>query len=266
MLTTYKIFPIYLGEIPVHDKSSFTYMVEPGVKMTCPFISFLLLGSNGRKILVDTGPCDAEWGAKYHMPLNIPDGCEIVEVLRRDFDLAPGDLDYIINTHLHWDHSCGNHKFPGKKIYVQASELEYALDPLPIHRATYESPQYGVVSSWMRARDQLVTVDGDTEIDDGIRLILLPGHSDGIQGVLVSTEDGPYLLAGDCINLYQNWEGNGKLRHIIGGLHSDVKAYFKTYEKIEALEQAEHIKIIPGHDVHVLDHKVYPVSVEEGSE
>ena len=120
MLTTYKIFPIYLGEIPVHDKSSFTYMVDPDVKMTCPFISFLLLGSNGRKILVDTGPCDAEWGAKYHMPLNIPDGCEIVEVLRRDFDLAPGDLDYIINTHLHWDHSCGNHKFPGKKIYVQA--------------------------------------------------------------------------------------------------------------------------------------------------
>lgn len=49
MLTTYKIFPIYLGEIPVHDKSSFTYMVDPGVKMTCPFISFLLLGSNGRK-------------------------------------------------------------------------------------------------------------------------------------------------------------------------------------------------------------------------
>ena len=93
MLTTYKIFPIYLGEIPVHDKSSFTYMVDPGVKMTCPFISFLLLGSNGRKILVDTGPCDAEWGAKYHMPLNIPDGCEIVEVLRRDFDLAPGDLE-----------------------------------------------------------------------------------------------------------------------------------------------------------------------------
>ena len=66
MLTTYKIFPIYLGEIPVHDKSSFTYMVDPGVKMTCPFISFLLLGSNGRKILVDTGPCDTEWGAKYH--------------------------------------------------------------------------------------------------------------------------------------------------------------------------------------------------------
>ena len=142
MSVTYQIYPIYLGENPVHDKSSFTYMVDPGVKMTCPFISFLLLGSNGRKILVDTGPCDAEWGAKCHMPLNIPDGCEIVEVLRRDFGLAPADLDYIINTHLHWDHSCGNHKFPGKKIYVQASELAYALDPLPIHRATYESPQF----------------------------------------------------------------------------------------------------------------------------
>lgn len=256
---TYQIYPIYLGEIPVHDKSSFTYMVDMGKKMTCPFISFLLLGNNGRKILVDTGPCDAEWGAKYHMPLNIPEGCELTAILKEHFGIVPDDLDYLICTHLHWDHSCGNHKFPGKKIYVQKSELEYALDPLPIHRGTYESPQYGVESSWFRTRDQLELVDGDTQIDDGIRLILLSGHSDGIQGILVHTEDGEYLLAGDCINLYENWTGNAKLKHIIGGLHSDVKAYFKTYEKIEALERDEQIKIIPGHDTAVLEHKVYPV-------
>ena len=45
-----------------------------------------------------------------------------------------------------------------------------------------------------------------------------------------------------------------------------MKAYFKTYEKIEALERSEHIKIIPGHDVHVLEHRVYPVSNQEAAE
>lgn len=45
-----------------------------------------------------------------------------------------------------------------------------------------------------------------------------------------------------------------------------MKAYFKTYEKIEALERSGHIKIIPGHGVHVLEHRVYPVSNQEAAE
>lgn len=49
MSVTYQIYPIYLGEIPVHDKSSFTYMVDPGVKMTCPFISFCCWAATGER-------------------------------------------------------------------------------------------------------------------------------------------------------------------------------------------------------------------------
>ncbi len=249
---------MYLGEILVHDKSSFTYQQNQGVKMTCPFISWVLLGSNGRKVLVDTGPCTEEWAKKYHMPIRIPENGDILSVLRKRFDIGPDDLDYIVNTHLHWDHSCGNHLFPGKKIYVQRAELHYAIDPLPIHRPTYESPQYGVISSWMRAADQLHLVDGDVEIDDGVELILMPGHSDGLQGVLVNTTDGKYLLANDCINLYENWE---KVPRVVSGLHSDLKACFATYAKIERLEREQGIKILPGHDEKVLRAERYPEAV-----
>ena len=259
--TSYKIYPMYLGEIPVHDKSSFTYQMNQGQKITCPFTAYLLVASDGRNILVDTGPCDEAWGAKYHMPLRISAGLTILEVLKDRFGLEAKDIDYVINTHLHWDHCWGNHFFPGKKIYVQRREYEYALNPLPIHYPTYESPQYGVTANWLKTKDQFVFVDGDTEIDDGIQLILLPGHSEGIQGVLVTTEDGKYLLASDCINLYENWEGNGKQKHIVAGLHSDLKEYFKTYEKIEELERSEQIKIIPGHDPKVFEHEVYPFQI-----
>lgn len=254
----YLIYPMYLGEVSVQEKSCFTYLVDPGVKTICPFIAFLLLGNNGRIVLVDTGGSDAEWGTKYHNKVSVPAGCDILSVLKNRFGLLPSDIDYIINTHLHWDHSWGNNLFPGKKIYVQKRELEYAMNPLPIHYRTYESPQFGVVSNWMKAKDQLVLVDGDVELDDGIRAILLPGHSEGLQGVLVHTCDGEYLLASDCINLYENWKGNAENRHIVGGIHTDLKAYYETYVKIEKLEQEEHIKIIPGHDMEVLEHGVYP--------
>lgn len=256
--TTYEIYPLYLGDLPNHEKSSFTYQLNQGVKINIPFIAFILQGTNGKIILVDTGPCDEEWAKKYHMPIKIPEGMDIITVLEK-MGIKPDDIDYIINTHLHWDHCFNNHLFPNKKIYVQEKELHYAINPLEIHRNTYESPQIGLIANWLKTANQFEIVDGDIEIDDGIELVLLPGHSDGLQGVLVNTTDGKYLLANDCINIYESWEGKGKLRHILGGLHSDLKAYVATYEKIEKLEREQGIKIIPGHDFKVLEHKTYPI-------
>lgn len=38
------------------------------------------------------------------------------------------------------------------------------------------------------------------EFAPGVRLITLPGHSPGSQGVLVDTEKGKCLIAGDLFN------------------------------------------------------------------
>ncbi|HEY0466249.1 MAG TPA: hypothetical protein VGC79_18690 [Polyangiaceae bacterium] len=80
------------------------------------------------------------------------------------------------------------------------------------------------------------------------------------QGVLVNTTGGKYLLASDCINIYENWEGNGQYKHIVAGLHSDLKAFFASYAKIEKLEKEQGIKIIPGHDFTIQEHNVYPIT------
>ena len=46
---TYRIYPIYLGEIPVHDKSSFTYMVDMG-KAVCETAFFFRKNDKIKKI------------------------------------------------------------------------------------------------------------------------------------------------------------------------------------------------------------------------
>ena len=40
--------------------------------------------------------------------------------------ISPGDIDIVINTHLHFDHCGSNHLFPQMPIYVQAEEYTAA--------------------------------------------------------------------------------------------------------------------------------------------
>ena len=76
----------------------------------------------------------------------------------RQRGLEPGDIDVVINTHLHWDHCSNNALFPKATFYVQRDELGYACAPLPVHRQAYEknpglSP--GWLDVWGRIRRQV---------------------------------------------------------------------------------------------------------------
>jgi Zn-dependent hydrolases, including glyoxylases len=257
MAAEYEIFPLYLGEIVKHEKSSHTYMHHYGEKIRSVFYAFLLKG-NRKNILVDTGPCDELWAEKYHIPIHVPKNVNILNVLETEHGLHAENIDYIINTHLHWDHCFNNNLFPGKKIYVQRKEYHYALDPLSIHGAVYESPQYGIIPNWMKVANQFEFIDGDIDIDDGISVLLLSGHSDGLQGVLVNTSEGKYLLASDCVNLYENWEGTDKLPYTLSAIHSDIKAYVGTMDRLKEMERQDHIIIIPGHDERIMNFRVFP--------
>lgn len=258
MAITYKIYPLYLGEIPNHKRTNFTYLHHQFETCRAVFYAFLLKGSDGRNILVDTGPCNEEFAKQYHMPIIAPDELNIVPVLKREHNLDPEDIDYIINTHLHWDHCFNNHLFPDKKIYVQTTEIKEAMNPIIYQRSSYEAPQIGMKANWLKTVDQMVMVDGDTVIDDGIELIFLPGHCRGMQGVLVDTEDGKYLLAADLANCYEQLEGDGKLPYIIPGLHSSVEDCFHSFDKIMELVSMQNVTVLPGHDEKIMEHKVYP--------
>ena len=93
-------------------------------------------------------------------------------------------------------------------------------------------------------------VDGDAEVAPGISLALLPGHTPGIQGVRVETEEGVYLIASDTYPLYENYEKMSP-----SGIHVDLKEWFASYEKTKKICDF----ILPGHDMRVLDRKIYGV-------
>jgi N-acyl homoserine lactone hydrolase len=102
-----------------------------------------------------------------------------------DFDLA--GIDIVVNTHLHFDHCGGNHLFAGRPIYVQRRELDDARS-----EADY------TIRAWVEAPGvQYVPVDGELELLPGLRLVPAPGHTRGMQVVVVETGGRPVVVGGD---------------------------------------------------------------------
>lgn len=252
-MNTYRIIPLKVAQQEPRANTS-TYL-QLGAIMESPIIAYLIVGS-GLTILVDTGCGPEQWSMeKHHFKITITPEMEILTAIR-NAGVDPEKIDFLINTHLHHDHCWNNFQFPGKKIYVQKDEISYAINPDPCQWYYYETPQVGMTPPWLKDMDRFEIVDGDTQIADGIELIKFCGHTAGSQGVLVNTTDGKYLIAGDVISTYANWEGDSLYKHIPVGIHINVQDCYRDYEKIEKLG----VKMVfPGHDPRVFEHKSYPV-------
>jgi glyoxylase-like metal-dependent hydrolase (beta-lactamase superfamily II) len=251
---TYKITPLYYGCFPTYEKSVLQYMMDYGVKVNSPSLGYLIQGE-GKTILVDTGPGPMDLMKRFHPGLEIDfvEGGSVTAL--KEKGLTPEDVDYVIFTHLHWDHCHNGESFPGKKFYVQKSELLYALVPLAVHANVYEAPSAGITPPWFPIAQQLEVVDGDVELEDGIKLLLTPGHSPGGQCVLVRTTEGDCLIAGDTVMQYENWEGKGLQKYLFSAAHVNLIDFDASLKRIKALNP---VKILTGHDYKALEGGVYP--------
>jgi N-acyl homoserine lactone hydrolase len=130
------------------------------------------------RVLVDTGFTELHPAVADMDPRLWP-------LSEQDLDLA--GIDIVVNTHLHFDHCGGNHLFAGRPIYVQSREL-----------ADARSEEEYTIREWVEAPGvEYVPVDGEHELLPGVRLLPAPGHTRGMQAVVVETGERPVVVGGD---------------------------------------------------------------------
>jgi N-acyl homoserine lactone hydrolase len=137
--------------------------------------------------------------------------------------MTPGDIDLVINTHLHFDHCGQNAVFKHAPFYIQSAELD---------RARRESSALADWFDFMDARFELL--NGDAEILPGLSVVTTPGHTSGHQSVLVSTDNGVEVLIGDAAykpKLYLEPD-DGELPP---GQASDPAAWRASVDRVHAL-------------------------------
>lgn len=238
-MSSLKIRPLHVGTI-TRQMSNFCYRLEPGKLIDLPLICWYIEGSD-KKILIDTGGVDPAKANPRWSPYKRENDQSIENVLKR-IGIRCEDIDIVIITHLHWDHSAGSGLFSQAKIIVQEEELRSARSPFPVSVNAY-------IKSIVEDIDYTV-ISGDRDIAEGVRVILTPGHTYGLQGVLVETKEGRYFIAGDTFGLFKNLEYKPPL---ISGSYVDLQKYYDSLEKIAKLSAF----ILPGHDFKVFGRETY---------
>jgi glyoxylase-like metal-dependent hydrolase (beta-lactamase superfamily II) len=228
-VTTYTIHPLAVG-FNETDQGIMTYQRQYGKRIILPIYAFALKGGD-KKILVDTGledfvkPDDLEERTGFPV-LTFEEALETI-------GWKPEDVDIIIHTHLHNDHCENDQLCENAKVYVQKAELEFCQNPHPIDHRYYPDMIEDV---------DIVTVEGDAEIIDGIRVIFTPGHTPGGQSVVVDTVKGKAVITGLCCNA-ENFPSAGTV--VCPGVHIDA---IQAYESMKRIAREADI-ILPIHDL-----------------
>jgi glyoxylase-like metal-dependent hydrolase (beta-lactamase superfamily II) len=142
-------------------------------------LNCLLIYAAGKRILIETG-VGGKFDAKRRDIYGL-DGPRLYESLR-GYAVMPGDIDFVVNTHLHFDHCGGNTRleqdkvvpvFPNARYVCRRGEYETATHPNERTRATYFAENFAALES----TKQLMLIDRDIELVPGVELICVPGHT-----------------------------------------------------------------------------------------
>jgi len=116
--------------------------------------------------------------------------------------LTPQDVNFLVFSHLHWDHTGNANEFPGALWIINRRELNAALATPPpdgIDPATF--------SDYKTAKTQLIDGDHDVFGDGTVRILAAPGHTAGHQVLeLKLPQTGTVILSGDLYHLRTNRE------------------------------------------------------------
>lgn len=195
-------------------------------------------------VLFDTGchpsveaDAEARWGglAKVMTPIALPKS-DVVSSLA-GIGLKPGDIDLVVNSHLHPDH-CGCNAFFRRATFIcHEAELSAA-------KSDGATAQGYLPAEWDHSMP-IEAVDGARDIFGDGRLVTipLPGHTPGTMGLRAALEkSGTFLLVSDAVSLRRNLDNDEVPRNAW-----NAELLLKSYSEIRTIEKAG-ATVLCGHD------------------
>lgn len=186
------------GVIP---KTLWSRVITPDEKNRIPLaLNCLLIQAGARTILIETGIGGKE-DAKSREIYQIDPAGALLQQLEL-CGVRNTDVDWVINTHLHFDHCGGNTlkdgdrerpSFPNATYLVQRREMEIARRPDERSRASY------LPRNWESIGSALELLEGNCELMSGISVFLSPGHTAWHQSVRIERAGQVAVFLGDVM-------------------------------------------------------------------
>ncbi len=148
-----------------------------------------------------------------------------------------GAVQYLVNSHLHFDHAGGNVAVPNATVVVQRREWHAAHDDAGIAANNYTPDDYDTGQPRLE-------VEGEHDLFGDGRVVCLPtyGHTPGHQSLLVRLDGGDVVLAADACYFRETLD---ELRLPL--VVHDAEAMIASLRRLRALA-AVGVRIVYGHD------------------
>jgi glyoxylase-like metal-dependent hydrolase (beta-lactamase superfamily II) len=161
-------------------------------------INCFLIDTGSQKILVDTGAGELFGSTSGQLIANM-----------RASGYGPEDVDAVLLTHIHGDHSgglsmAGRRVFPNAFVYVDRRDSVFWLktevkESAPSSRKTTILQSHQTVDPYVLA-GKIRTFEGATELFPGVHTVPEHGHTPGHNGYMIESRGQQLLLWGDVIH------------------------------------------------------------------
>lgn len=248
-MTEVEVEPLVTGRLPLPELYAHRGSPLKRIKAVC--LAYVLRHPTAGVVLVDTGfhPDARDPRKDFGMAMALLFAGLSPERFDRqlhDRGVDPADVQVVLMTHLHVDHTSGMRLLEDARFWIERREWEAARRGRP-----------GYAGHHLPTQDRVELVD----LDDGeahgpfaatrdlfgdgsVRLVSTPGHTPGHLSVLVRTAKGEALLAGDAAYTLRNVH-----EQVLPLITADGGRYRRSLEQLKAFADANpDAPLVPSHD------------------
>jgi glyoxylase-like metal-dependent hydrolase (beta-lactamase superfamily II) len=220
---------------------NFCHLGIPPYPITLDYFVWIVRDGSST-ILIDTGYSQEAARSRSRPWLIAP-----VELLRRA-GIDPEEIDKVLLTHCHWDHTGNVAAFPNADVLLAQSEYDFAVSAMAMRQPFQPWIESADTQALRRldAAGRLELIDKQCEPFPGVVMSVIGGHTPGQAIVTVATENGPVIVASDAVHTYEEIETDRPFL-----LCSDVVDMLRGYDTVRDLARQPGAQLIPGHDPRV---------------
>jgi 4-pyridoxolactonase len=253
-MTDTKVYLLDGGSLVIDGFHAF-WNRGPGGEFRFPCYAVLIEHQDGRYIF-DTGYDHAHVMRVLPFEKPIQTAEQTIPGALAQLGLKPQDIDYVINSHYHFDHCGGNKHLTEACTICHAKELEASTHCQPFEHLGYSDLTFAPELARKAGKElptdpaldiytpKFETLTGDQEIAKGLWLFETPGHTAGHYSLMVELENRrPMLFTADACYSQKNMD-----MMCISSFHLDPVASVNSLKRLKEIAAKHDAEMFYSHD------------------
>lgn len=161
----------------------------------------LFIQTNGLNILIDSGIGVNKLNEKQKRNFGVTEDSSIEAHLTK-YGVTVEDIDYVIMTHLHFDHASGLTRFVNgeyQSVFLNAKIITSKIEWDEMRSPNIRSANTYWKENWEAIQNQVIPFENEYSVTEELMVIHTGGHSDGHSIIKIETETDLLLHMGDLM-------------------------------------------------------------------